>query len=70
MKPLILVPPAQAEALSDTQDELRCGDFGPRQPWRDDDGTDELLPEILPRQRKERAASNAQLWPSSANSSR
>ncbi len=78
MKPMILVPPAQAEALSDTQDDLRCGDFGPRQPWRDDDGADEPPPEILPRQSPEilprqyaaRAVSNAQLWPSSVNSSR
>ncbi len=70
MKPLIFIPPAQAEALSDTQDDLRPGDAGPHQPWRDDDGAEELLPEILPRQRRGIAASNAQLWPSSANSSR
>ncbi len=76
MKPLIFIPPAQAEALSDTQDDLRSGDFGPRQPWRDEDGTDEPLPyEHLARQHPERAVShsavsNAQLWPSSVNSSR
>ena len=81
MKPLIFVPPAQAEALSDTQDDLRSRDIGPRQPWRDEDGADEPLPyERLPRQRPERAVSNsavpnsavsnAQLWPSSVNSSR
>lgn len=67
MKPLILVPPAQAEALSDTQDELRTGDFSLRQPWRDDELTDELLsyPQLA-----ETSASKAQHWPSSANSSR
>lgn len=67
MKPLILVPPAQAEALSDTQDELRAGDFSVRQPWRDDESLDDLL---LYSQFSESAVSNAQLWPSSANSSR
>ncbi len=80
MKPLFLIPPAQAEALSDTQgdsmqDDLRPGDFRPRPPWRDDDGAEELLPERAPRQRRDgaaskAAASNAQLWPSSVNSSR
>lgn len=75
MKPLIFIPPAQAEALSDTQDDLRPGDFGPRQPWRDDDGAEEMPPERAPRQRRAGAASkaafsNAQLWPSSVNSSR
>lgn len=90
MKPLIFIPPAQAEALSDTQgdlmqgdlmqgdlmqDDLRSGDCGPRQPWRDDDGAEELLPEPRLHQRREGSASkaavsNAQLWPSSANSSR
>ena len=75
MKPLIFIPPAQAEALSDTQgdlmqDDLRSGDFGPRPPWRDDDGAEELPPETLPRQRGGIAGSNAQLWPSSVNSSR
>lgn len=59
MKPLIFIPPAQAEALSDTQEDLRFGDFGPCRPWRDDDGAEELLPEILPRQRREGAASSA-----------
>lgn len=70
MKPLIFVPPAQAEALFDTQDDLRSGDFGPRQPWRDEDAEDLLPSERLPRQRRDRAVSNAQLWPSSANNSR
>ena len=67
MKPLILVPPAQAEALSDTQDELRTGEFSVRQPWRDDEAYDDLLSCV---QLSEISASNAQLWPSSANSSR
>ena len=67
MKPLILVPPAQAEALSDTQDELRTGEFSVRQPWRDDESYDDLLSYA---QLSEISASNAQLWPSSANSSR
>ncbi len=71
MKPLIFVPPAQAEALFDTQDDLRSGDFGPRQPWLDDDGVEECLPPArLPRQRTASAASKAQLWPSSVNNSR
>ncbi len=67
MKPLVFVPPAQAEALSDTQDELRSGDISVRQPWRDEDAWDELPPY---RERGELSGSNAQLWPSSANSSR
>lgn len=76
MKPLIFIPPAQAEALSDTQgdlmpDDLRSGDFGPRQPWRDDDGAEEWLPPaLLPHQHTASAVSKAQLWPSSANNSR
>lgn len=70
MKPLIFIPPAQAEALSDTQDDLRFGDLAPRQPWRDDEAAEELLPESVPRQHAGRAVSNAQLWPSSVNSSR
>ncbi len=67
MKPLILVPPAQAEALSDTQDDLRSGGFSARQPWRDDESLDDLLSYS---QFSEISVSNAQLWPSSANSSR
>jgi len=67
MKPLILVPPAQAEALSDTQDDLRSGEFSARQPWRDDESLDDLLSYS---QFSEISVSNAQLWPSSANSSR
>ena len=71
MKPLIFVPPAQAEALFDMQDDLRFGEFGPRQPWRDDDGAEESLPPaLLPRQRTAGAVSKAQLWPSSVNNSR
>lgn len=75
MKPMIFVPPAQAEALSDTQEnwtpeDLRFGDLGLRQPWRDEDTAGELLPEIVPRQRPEMAVSKAQLWPSSVNNSR
>ena len=45
MKPMILVPPAQAEALYDTQadprDDFSLDDQSARQPWRDDD-----LPEL------------------------
>lgn len=67
MKPLILVPPAQAEALSDTQDDLRSGAFSARQPWCDDESLDDLLSYS---QFSEISVSNAQLWPSSANSSR
>lgn len=79
MKPIILVPPAQAEALSDTQDDLRSGDFGVRQPWRDDEAIDDLFSDEMfsyetssrPRNEPLKAPlSNAQLWPSSANSSR
>ncbi len=48
MKPLMTVPPAQAEALFDTQDDLRddyladlCrSDRMAGQPWRDDDPDD------------------------------
>jgi hypothetical protein len=51
MKPLMFVPPAQAEVLSDTQDELRedclrddgLNDRVTRQPWRDDDGSDDAI---------------------------
>ena len=47
MKPLICVPPAQAEALYDTQDELRddlrLDDRVTRLPWRDDESLDEPL---------------------------
>ena len=67
MKPMILVPPAQAELLSDTQDELRAGDTPLRQPWRDDESFDERLA-YAPR--VEMSGPNAQLWPSSVNSSR
>ncbi len=91
MKPLIFIPPAQAEALSDTQDDLRlddlrAGDFGLRQPWRDDenfnentnDAAEEFSCERSARPRQEplkpplskTSPSNAQLWPSSINSSR
>ena len=45
MKPMIFVPPAQAEALYDTQvdprDDFSLDDQAARQPWRDDD-----LPEL------------------------
>ena len=68
MKPLILVPPAQAEALFDTQEDLRSGEILLRQPWRDEETTEEPSYELLPRSRTD--ASNAQLWPSSVNSSR
>ena len=67
MKPLILVPPAQAEALSDTQDDLRAGEVSVRQPWRDDEPYEDL-PSYS--QLSESSLLNAQLWPSSANSSR
>ena len=48
MKPLMTVPPAQAEALFDAQDEgrddylteLRRCDRTAALPWRDDDGDD------------------------------
>lgn len=47
MKPLMLVPPAQAEALSDTQEDLRGGlpldDHAPPVPWRGDDILEEPL---------------------------
>ena len=69
MKPLILVPPAQAEALFDTQDDLRSGEIPLRQPWRDEEAAEEPLAyEFTSRSSKK--AANAQLWPSSANSSR
>ena len=64
MKPIMLVPPAQAEALSDSQDDLRsdlCLDHrAPPLPWRDDENSDEPF---LHQQ-------NAQHWPSSVKSSR
>ena len=45
MKPLIFVPPAQAEALYDTQDDLRDDlrpeDRVPRLPWRDEESSEE-----------------------------
>lgn len=51
MKPLIFIPPAQAEVLNDTQDDLRddclrddgSNDRISRQPWRDDDGYDDAV---------------------------
>jgi hypothetical protein len=51
MKPLMFIPPAQAEVLSDTQDDLRddylrddgLNDRGTCQPWRDDDCSDDAV---------------------------
>ena len=58
MKPLMMVPPAQAEALFDAQDEgrddyltelCRC-DRTASLPWRDDDGEDwRVFSDPLPR---------------------
>lgn len=76
MKPMIFVPPAQAEALSDTQDNLCSVVLSIRQPWRDDEGVEETLSSSPPHvQRLEASASKipvskAQHWPSSVNISR
>ena len=47
MKPLMFVPPAQAEALYDTQDDLRddlrLDDRLTRLPWRDDESSEDLF---------------------------
>lgn len=76
MKPMIFVPPAQAEALCDAQDEGRddlcLADLcRPErtifQPWRDDESADDSAPRLPASQS---SLPNAQLWPSSANSSR
>ena len=76
MKPLVFTPPAQAEALYDAQDEGRddlclpdlCrADRTVFLPWRGDESADDLSRE--PSQSPV-SAPNAQLWPSSANSSR
>ena len=37
MKPLMLIPPAQAEALYDAQPEAPVGDRFAPMPWLDDD---------------------------------
>ncbi len=41
MKPLMLIPPAQAEALYDAQDEAQTGDRFTPMPWLDDDTLDD-----------------------------
>lgn len=41
MKPLMLIPPAQAEALYDAQEETPTGDRFALLPWLDDDSEDE-----------------------------
>jgi hypothetical protein len=47
MKPLVCVPPAQAEALYDTQEDLRndlrLDDRAARMPWRDEENLEEAL---------------------------
>ncbi|MGI4791716.1 MAG: hypothetical protein ACRYFS_23085 [Janthinobacterium lividum] len=47
MKPMMFVPPAQAEALYDTQDDLRddlrLDDRVTRLPWRDEDNSEETF---------------------------
>ncbi len=77
MKPMLFVPPAQAEALCDAQDagrdDLCLADLcrterAVFQPWRDDESTDDLLQCTAPQ--TPASVPSAQLWPSSANSSR
>ncbi len=41
MKPLMLIPPAQAEALYDAQEEAPSGDRFAPQPWLDDDALED-----------------------------
>lgn len=41
MKPLMLIPPAQAEALYDAQEEGQAGDRFAPMPWLDDDNQDD-----------------------------
>ena len=41
MKPLMLIPPAQAEALYDAQEEAPAGDRSAPQPWLDDDPSED-----------------------------
>ena len=41
MKPLMLIPPAQAEALYDAQQEAQTGDRFAPLPWLDDDNPDD-----------------------------
>ena len=41
MKPLMLVPPAQAEALYDAQEQTFIGDRFAPLPWLDDDNSED-----------------------------
>ncbi len=41
MKPLMLIPPAQAEALYDAQEEAQTEDRFAPLPWLDDDSPEE-----------------------------
>ena len=71
MKPLTLIPPAQAEALHDAQQEAPAGDRLAPLPWLDDDGGDESDPPAgAAPPGAAQAGRNAQLWPSSSNNSR
>ena len=79
MKPLIFVPPAQAEALCDAQDAGRDDLCLPNLcridrtillPWRGDESVSDLPGKPSHSPVPPASAPSAQLWPSSANSSR
>ena len=78
MKPLMLIPPAQAEALYDAQEEAPTGDRFAPLPWLDDDVSEDdprgKSPATVRSERVAQSASvgrwKAQHWPSSPNSSR
>ena len=71
MKPLMTIPPAQAEALYDAREEPPDARFLSL-PWLDDDALED--PASIKRQaaqvRTAAVGSKAQHWPSSSNNSR